>query len=106
MINERSKEFDVLLGAKLQKIIIRDNETILRFDNGRTFTTLLALALGDNKIETKADLMCGFHNDISVPTECEHKWGTDGQHSNIFCKKCFISQEEYEEKTGNIVEID
>jgi hypothetical protein len=38
--------------------------------------------------------------------ECDHKWGTDGQHSNIYCKKCFISEEEYEEKTGNIVEMD
>jgi hypothetical protein len=37
--------------------------------------------------------------------ECEHEWGTDGQHSNVFCKKCYMSEEEYEEKTGNIVEI-
>lgn len=22
----------------------------------------------------------------------DHKWGTDGQHSNTFCKKCFINQ--------------
>jgi hypothetical protein len=106
MINERSKEFDVLLGAKLQKIIIRDNETILRFDNGRTITTLLSINVGDTKIETKADLMCGYHNDVPTPNDCQHKWGTDGQHSNIFCKKCFISEEEYEEKTGNIVEMD
>ncbi len=24
--------------------------------------------------------------------QCEHEWGTDGAHANIFCKKCFISQ--------------
>jgi hypothetical protein len=23
---------------------------------------------------------------------CEHEWGTDGQHSNEFCKKCFITK--------------
>ena len=37
--------------------------------------------------------------------KCEHEWGTDGQHSNVFCKKCYMSQEEYEQTTGNIVEI-
>lgn len=23
---------------------------------------------------------------------CNHEWGTDGMHSNIFCKKCFIDK--------------
>jgi hypothetical protein len=23
---------------------------------------------------------------------CRHKWGTDGAHSNEFCKKCFASK--------------
>jgi hypothetical protein len=26
--------------------------------------------------------------------ECKHEWGTDGQHSNEFCKKCFVSKPE------------
>jgi len=26
---------------------------------------------------------------------CSHEWGTDGQHQNIYCKKCFISKEDY-----------
>ena len=25
---------------------------------------------------------------------CQHNWGTDGQHSNEFCKKCYISKPE------------
>ena len=65
MIRERAKDFDILVGAKLQKIIIRDNETILRFDNGRTLTTLLSIHVADTAIETKADLICGFHNDTN-----------------------------------------
>lgn len=24
--------------------------------------------------------------------ECNHKWGTDGQHSNEYCKICFITR--------------
>jgi hypothetical protein len=25
--------------------------------------------------------------------ECNHEWGTDGMHFNVFCKKCFIDKE-------------
>jgi len=25
-------------------------------------------------------------------SECEHVWRTDGQHSNEFCAKCFVSK--------------
>lgn len=24
--------------------------------------------------------------------KCDHVWGTDGQHSNEFCKKCFVDK--------------
>ena len=24
--------------------------------------------------------------------QCEHEWGTDGQHQNEFCKKCYMSK--------------
>lgn len=24
--------------------------------------------------------------------ECTHVWGTDGQHSNEYCKKCFVAR--------------
>lgn len=30
------------------------------------------------------------------PPKCEHEWGTDGQHSNEYCKKCFIAKPEGE----------
>lgn len=26
------------------------------------------------------------------PSLCEHVWGTDGAHSNEYCKKCFVSR--------------
>jgi hypothetical protein len=26
-------------------------------------------------------------------TNCEHEWGGDGQHQNVYCKKCFTSKE-------------
>lgn len=25
------------------------------------------------------------------PRPCEHQWGTDGAHTNVFCKKCFAN---------------
>lgn len=28
---------------------------------------------------------------------CEHEWGIDGQHSNEFCKKCFVNKPERED---------
>lgn len=27
-----------------------------------------------------------------MSTTCDHVWGTDGQHSNEFCKKCFVTK--------------
>jgi hypothetical protein len=30
-------------------------------------------------------------NDIN-DANCIHEWGTDGQHSNVYCKKCFIDK--------------
>jgi hypothetical protein len=29
--------------------------------------------------------------------DCEHEWGIDGQHSNEFCKKCFVDKPERED---------
>ena len=28
---------------------------------------------------------------IPCPKGEDHEWGTDGQHSNVFCKKCFCN---------------
>ena len=34
--------------------------------------------------------------EVTLDGEClkggEHKWGTDGAHSNEFCKKCFVDK--------------
>jgi hypothetical protein len=27
-----------------------------------------------------------------IENNCDHEWGTDGCHSNEYCKKCFISK--------------
>jgi len=26
------------------------------------------------------------------PEQCDHEWGTDGAHTNVFCKKCFMDK--------------
>ena len=50
-----------LVGAKLLKIKVRENEFIAEFDNGRTLTCFLSINVGETAIEPKADLMCGYH---------------------------------------------
>ena len=30
--------------------------------------------------------------EITEITECDHEWGIDGQHSNEYCKKCYINK--------------
>ena len=52
-------------------------------------TTKLKLHVGDTKIEPEAELFCGYNDNSN---DCEHEWGTDGQHSNEFCKKCFTDK--------------
>ena len=52
-----------IIGAKLLRIRVRDNEVVAYFDNGRTLTTMLSLNYGDMAVEPKADLICGYHND-------------------------------------------
>ncbi len=32
----------------------------------------------------------GEHDDCEPRGQCSHEWGTDGLHSNEYCKKCFI----------------
>lgn len=30
--------------------------------------------------------------EVKLRVVCQHRWGTDGMHSNEFCKKCFESR--------------
>jgi hypothetical protein len=41
-----------------------------------------------------ADPTFGGREEWEAVLECEHQWGTDGMHSNVFCKQCFNSQPE------------
>jgi len=36
------------------------------------------------------------HLNNATEKDCKHEWGTDGQHSNEFCKKCFVNKPERE----------
>ncbi len=29
---------------------------------------------------------------LKIPEPCRHQWGTEGMHSNEFCKKCFVNR--------------
>jgi len=31
-----------------------------------------------------------------IISKCEHVWGTDGMHSNEYCKKCFMPKPDIE----------
>jgi len=34
-----------------------------------------------------------------IVSDCEHEFGTDGIHSNEYCKKCFISKPNLDDET-------
>ena len=51
-----------IVGAKLLRLKVRNNELIAEFDNGRTLTMLLSIHVGETAIEPKAELICGYHN--------------------------------------------
>ena len=91
MITKRSNALEDLIGAKLQKIEIEDNEFILRFNNGRCLTMKLKIHVGESQIVPEAELFCGYNHGVA---NCEHEWGTDAQHSNEYCKKCFVDKPE------------
>lgn len=47
-----------------------------------------------------ADCDCDACKPARAQDECAHEWGTDGMHSNVFCKKCFKSQQECKDSEG------
>ena len=51
-----------IVGAKLLRLRVHDNDLIAEFDNGRTLTMLLSINIGETAIEPKAQLICGYHN--------------------------------------------
>lgn len=34
-----------------------------------------------------------------IVSKCDHVWGTDGMHSNEYCKKCFMSKPKIDDET-------
>jgi len=38
--------------------------------------------------------LCSSCREKREKSNCQHEWGTDGQHSNKYCKKCYISKDE------------
>jgi hypothetical protein len=51
-----------IVGAKLLRMKVRDNEFIAEFDNGRTLTMLLSIKVQETAIVPEAQLICGYHN--------------------------------------------
>ena len=37
-------------------------------------------------------LEAGLNKLNKCPKGGQHEWGTDGAHSNVFCKKCFVNK--------------
>lgn len=57
-------------------------------------TTIYVFLLGIFQLRLCQDCLAQLRVEIGKVLEgkCSHEWGTDGQHSNEFCKKCFVSR--------------
>lgn len=44
----------------------------------------------DVNCEINGVCTCGYGKSLNIA--CKHEWGTDGQHSNEYCKKCFTQK--------------
>ena len=36
---------------------------------------------------------------LMITSKCDHVWGTDGMHSNEYCKKCFMPKPHLTDET-------
>jgi hypothetical protein len=56
----QERQFTSIMGAKLTKIDIQENEAVLEFDSGRCLTITLGIDVAPTRIEPKAQLICGY----------------------------------------------
>lgn len=42
--------------------------------------------------DSEGNTYCRSQETSECPNGGDHVWGTDGHHSNVFCKKCFVDQ--------------
>ena len=57
-----------------------------------------------NRIDNEIDRLYKLINDLKtvrqmIVSKCDHEWGTDGIHSNEYCKKCFMSKPNLSDET-------
>ena len=57
-----------------------------------------------NRIDNEIDRLYKLIYDLKTVRQmivsiCDHVWGTDGMHSNEFCKKCFMSKPNLDDET-------
>jgi len=70
-------------------------DAMMREREGTSSADQIAKMLGDANAEVerlKAEILRLQAIGRTKRESCDHVWGTDGMHSNVFCKKCFVSK--------------
>lgn len=86
MLRDELLQMEVFVAAgdaMIHRIRSRIGKLMVRKDNLSNVETTI------NDVREEAEIL------KVLLSKCDHVWGTDGAHSNVYCKKCFVDKPAY-----------